>query len=57
MEVTGNDILEEITFNGAIERRFMSFEEIKVANILVKKGLLYKGHTDTKNPLVQYNLI
>lgn len=46
----------EGTSNQTIERWLMSKEEIKLANKLVKKGYLEKGHADVKQKNVQYSL-
>lgn len=37
-----------------ILRKMMSSDEIKVANILVRQGLIYKGISDDKQKTVMY---
>lgn len=48
-------ILHEINHSkSGIYRIFMSLEEIKLCNKLVKIGLLYKGKPDEKNSTVAF---
>jgi hypothetical protein len=49
-------LLEEIESSKGVLRIFMSTEEIKICNKLVKMGLLTKGKNDAKNGTVIYNV-
>ena len=45
---TEKQIIKEAGGIGGLERIFMDPSEIKIANQLVKRGLLVKGTADTK---------
>ena len=50
-EFNKNTLLDSIDLEYGLVRKLMSKEEIKLANILVKKGILYKGTSDDKQKL------
>jgi hypothetical protein len=49
-----NDLINEIERSGFIYRKFLSKDEIKLANSLVKEGLLYKGYPNEKGATIAF---
>lgn len=50
-----NKILTEIERSpSGIYRKFMTTDEIKICNKLVKDGILYKGKPDEKNATIAF---
>lgn len=47
-------LIEEAGKQGGIERTFLERSEIKIANSLVKRGYLRKGHADTRQGNVSF---
>lgn len=48
------NILSDIKYNGFIYRKFMSNNEVILANKLTKMGYLYKSKSDEKGATVAY---
>lgn len=48
------DLLSEIELNGFVYRKFLSSKEIKIANKLVKEGLISKSYPCEKNSTIAF---
>jgi len=49
-------LIEDIKLEGSLLRNMMDKEEIKLANKMVKEGILYKGTSDDRQGSVQFIL-
>ena len=48
------NILNEVELSGNVPRLFLSMDEIKIFDSLVKSGYLYKSKTCEKNSTISY---